>query len=278
MKPLSAAEIPADHPYYRSSSPAYREYLRGCGLSVVDAPGGYGWIKQLPFGLSLAKFERLPGVPDVSALKAAGFRRGWVIWVPARAREIPSGWRKMWVRTHLVRTGFSEISGPDYAAGWSQRARRALKRFLSVPGAKVVSMPHADFAAAFRAARVRHAFKSSYLEYFRKISALAPDAVRSWGAEYGGKVVAGLAALDYAGSSTAHLVAFTCPEAKEIQAGTALVDRWFSDSLARGLRYVDFDHLHGPGMTPDQKGYSRFKENFIGTFAEYRDSYFRWIG
>ncbi len=275
MRVITPDQVPQDHPYYRTCSPAYRAYLHGCGLSTADAPGGFGWIKKLVGPLYLAKFERLPAPPEVPALKAAGFRKGWVVWVPGRTATVPAGWRKMWLRTHMAATGFSPVDA-DYAKRWNQRARRALKKFLA-SGAAVEPMSHEDFAAAFRATRVRHSFKSDYLKYFGKIVAIAPSTVRAWGVRFQGKVVAGLAVHDYA-SSSAHLVAFTSEAAKPLQAGTGLIDRWFSDSLTRGVRYVDFDHLRDWTMPADQQGYTDFKNNFVDCAVRYKDAYFKWVG
>lgn len=274
---LTADQVPPEHPYYRSSSPAYRAYLHRCGLKTVDAPGGFGWIKKLLHPLYLAKFERTPGVPDIADLKAKGFKKGWVIWIPAHTATIPKGWRKMWFKTHLSSSGFTIIDSPDYATKWNQRARRARKKFLASE-ARIVSMAPADFMAAFRATRVRHLCKSDYITYFRKLTELDAASVRSWGVEWNGKIVAGLAVHDYAGNSSAHLVAFTSREARPLQAGTGLIDRWFSDSLARGIKYINFDHLRDAGMTRDQQGYTDFKNNFIEYAVKYRHSYFRWVG
>ena len=50
------------------------------------------------------------------------------------------------------------------------------------------------------------------------MAAISPEAVKSYVAKLEGKIVAGLAVLNYAENSSAHLVAFTGPDAKNIQA------------------------------------------------------------
>jgi hypothetical protein len=96
-------------------------------------------------------------------------------------------------------------------------------------------------------------------------------------ARVNGEVAAGLAVLDYCGNSSVHLVAFTGPAAKPVQAGTGLIDRWFADSWARGIRYANFDHLRDKSMTADQQGYTDFKNNFMDYAITYPDSYFKFL-
>ena len=50
-----------------------------------------------------------------------------------------------------------------------------------------------------------------------------------------------------------HLVAFTAQERKPVQAGTGLIDYWYADSLKKGLKYIDYDHLRDKFMTSDQQ-------------------------
>lgn len=76
---------------------------------------------------------------------------------------------------------------------------------------------------------------------------------------------------------TVHLVAFTSREAKPFQAGTGLIDQWFSDSVTRGIEYINFDHLRDSSMTSDQQGYTDFKLNFVEHECYFRDSYFRFL-
>lgn len=78
-------------------------------------------------------------------------------------------------------------------------------------------------------------------------------------------------------NSTVHLVAFTGKESKPSQAGTGLIDRWFSDSLAMGKKYASFDHLRDDSMARDQQGYTDFKLNFLDYEVRFPESYFRFV-
>lgn len=183
----------------------------------------------------------------------------------------------MWLKSHFTNSGFTTVDSPEYFKKWNERARRARKKFLSSEGAEIERVSDDEFMEAFRVTPVRHAYKKEYVKYFRTIAAIAPDDTRAYVAKYRGKPVAGLAVLDYNGNSSVHLVAFTGPDAKKIQAGTGLVDRWFADSFESGVKYVNFDHLKDSSMTPDQQGYTDFKNNFIEHSIEYPDSYFRFV-
>ena len=75
-----------------------------------------------------------------------------------------------------------------------------------------------------------------------------------------------------------HLVAFTSREAKVSQCGTGLINAWYLTSLARGIKYIHFDHLRDIHMTADQQGYTNFKLNFIEDLIEYPKCYFQFWG
>lgn len=182
----------------------------------------------------------------------------------------------MWIRSHFIQTGFTVLDSPDYSRKWNDRARRAHKKFLAAD-AKIEEVSDFEFMEAFRSTPVKHLYKKDYIKYYRTMAAIAPNDVRSYVVRHDGKIVAGLAVLDYAGNSSAHLVAFTSPEAKGIQAGTGLIGRWFSDSFKRGIKYVNFDHLRDSSMTHDQQGYTDFKKNFMEYSLSYPDSYFKFV-
>lgn len=133
-----------------------------------------------------------------------------------------------------------------------------------------------EFAEAFKQSKISYIGKVEFIRYYRKMHAIDPAKIRSWMVYYKGVPVAGLAVHDYC-NSTVHLVAFTRKEGKPIQAGTALIDEWFKDSVKLGLQYINFDHLKDKMMTRDQQGYTDFKKNFMEYLVEYPMGYFRWI-
>ena len=84
--------------------------------------------------------------------------------------------------------------------------------------------------------------------------ALAPTKVRQWLAyDRDGKVIGGLAAHDFLGDHSVHLVAFTDRDSYEYQAGTGLMDAWFADSYEKHMKYLSMDHLRNKSGPRDQR-------------------------
>ena len=252
--------------------------------------GRYGWIKRL-FGkyFQLVKFERIDIEPTKELLAPHGFVRGVAIWIPFRRTDIPPGWKKLAVGTHFTRTGFTRLV-TEYYKKWNERSRRARKKFLAFGDELRIELVDEDtFAAAFKQTKVKHMFKTDYIKYYRAMMASGRDSIRSYVCYRGDEVLAGLAVHDYYGgkqdstdaphapNATVHMSAFTGKNAKPYQAGTGLIDRWFADSLEKGLTYINFDHLRDSSMTSDQQGYTDFKLNFMDSECYFRDSYFRFL-
>ncbi|MBP7806555.1 GNAT family N-acetyltransferase [Candidatus Gracilibacteria bacterium] len=229
--------------------------------------------------MQLVKFERVDTEPTKELLKAHGFTRGFVIWIPFRRTDIPKGWRKLAVGTHFTRTGFVKIENHEYYKKWNERARRARKKFLSFidSGIHIELVDQEEFVRAFQSIKVRHMFKSDYIRYYRAMSSIGENAIRSYVCYRGDTPISGLAVHDYSPTESVHLVAFMSREANSIQAGTGLIDRWFSDSVDRGIEYINFDHLRDSSMEKSQQGYTDFKLNFIEHECYFTDSYFRFL-
>lgn len=176
---------------------------------------------------------------------------------------------------HFMTTWFSELA-PDYQKKWNERAKRARKKFLANSELRVESVEHEIFANAFLQTKVTHMFRSDYVRYFRSLVSVDPKSVRSYLVYKGSKAIAWLAVHDFDHMSV-HLVAFTSKEAKPLQAGTGLIDKWYSDSLEKWLKYIHFDHLRDPHMTKDQQGYTDFKKNFLDYLVKFPNAYFRFV-
>lgn len=233
--------------------------------------------------MQLVKFERVDTEPTRELLSPFGFKRGVAIWIPFRRTDIPAGWRKLAIGTHFTRTGYVTIEDHEYHKKWNERARRARKKFLSflTPGSTehihIELVDQETFVRAFQAVKVKHMFKSDYIRYYRAMKSLGTSSVRSYVCYRGDTPLAGLAVHDYASNASVHLVAFTGKESKPFQAGTGLMDRWFSDSVDMGIKYINFDHLRDSSMEKSQQGYTDFKLNFMEHECYFRDSYFRFL-
>ncbi len=216
MKHLTPSEHFSDLYYHRVTSPVYRTYLEGCGVTTFSTHQSpyYAWTKS-PLGINIAKYERMDTEPDLDQLRAMGIRHGIVAWIPESRTDIPTGWRRLYLSSHFQETGFSLVR-EDYPRYWSERARRARKKFIA-SGAEVRLVDPETFVAAFRATRIRQwLLKSDYITFYKKMVAIDPSSVRAWLCYRDGLPVAGLAVHDY-GEMSVHLVAFTGRDAYPIQ-------------------------------------------------------------
>lgn len=144
---------------------------------------------------------------------------------------------------HYQETGYTLLDGEDYTKKWNDRARRARKKFLA-SGCSVRPCTPEEYIVAFRKTKVKHWYKSDYISYYKKITSLAPEHIRQWLCyDQDGQAIAGLAVHDYNGDHSVHLSAFTGKAAYGVQGGTGLIDAWFKESLALGIKYLSFDQL-----------------------------------
>ncbi len=244
MQHLQPQEFPRDFYYHRTSAEIYRPYLESCGdITVFDIgnPPQYAWKKRLFGNVFVSRYERTDIEPDIEKLKADGMKHGIITWIPYSRSDIPKGWRRMWLTDHFQETSLNIIDA-NYRNKWNSRSVRAVKKFEK-SGAEVRAVDPDTFVAAFRATRVKHWFKSDYISNYKRISKHDPSKVRQWCVYRDGIAVAGFAAMDYLGDHSVHFVSFTGKASYDIQGGTALVDTWFRESAAMGIKYLTFDQL-----------------------------------
>ncbi len=302
MTSIPKEQYPQDFYYHRTASSTYRAYLETCGLATFDIayPPQYAWKKKI-FGnwFWVIKNERIAYEPDIEQLKqATGFKHAFVVWIPYGKVDIQKPWRRLWFTDHFEETGYSELIYPEssvwkdwgwqnpiqqklptpaYLASWNDRSRRARKKFFA-SGATVKVVTAEEFAQGFRTTKVKHWYKSAYISYYKRMVSLDASKVRQWLAyNPAGKVIWGLAVHDFLGDHSVHLVAFTDQKSYDLQAGTGLMDMWFSNSYEQGYKYLSFDHLRNKNGPRDQRGYTAFKENFITAQLSFKEAYFRFF-
>ena len=282
MQFLKPNDYSLDLMYHRKASPTYGKYLEGCGLKIFSQKNTPQFIWGKPIlGMKscfLFNSERTDIEPDIEALKKeSGAKHGAVIWVPYRHIEKPDHWRSLWFPTHFRETGWTHLTDADYTKKWSQRARRAKKKFLQ-SGATLHRVDRATFIDAFERAKFLPLLKKEYITYYKKLTAIDPESVRQWLVySTDSKPIAGLAVHDFLENQSVHMVAFTTKEAYPYQAGTGLIDAWFEDSWKRGITHISFDQLRQKYGPRDQKGSSEFKENFIEYRMHFPKAYIRFF-
>ena len=214
-------QYPPDFYYHRTGSASYRKYLEMYGLVTFDIgnPPQYAWKKNL-FGnfVVIVKYERTDIEPDIGYIREAlGVHHGMVVWIPYSKTDIPAGWRRLYMTDHYQETGYTILDSENYTKKWNDRARRTNKKFLA-SGGTVRAVTREEYIEGFRATKVKHWYKNDYISYYKKITSIAPDAIRQWLCyDTAGKAVAGLAVHDYHGDHSVHLSAFTGRDAYEIQ-------------------------------------------------------------
>lgn len=280
MEEKSFREFPTDHLYYRTSSKSYQKYLEDYKTVTIPVNGGkqFGWMKWPNSWFRIIKFERIDEEPDIERLKKEyGVKHAWVIWIPSARAEIPRWWRNLWLTSHFVTTGIVALDKPDYWTSWSERARRARKKYPKM-GVEIKTVDPVEFVEGFKATPTKHGFKKDYIKFYTHITKINPQNTRSYVAYYDGKIIAWLAVHDYNDEkSSVHLVAYTNRKYYNTQAGTWLIDRWYEDSYKMWVKYIDFDRLREKMWPPDQKWYTEFKENFIQYKFNFKKSYFKFI-
>ncbi len=95
-------------------------------------------------------------------------------------------------------------------------------------------------------------------------------------AKSGNEVLAGAVYLDFSPTSV-YLIAFLEPRGKSYHLGTAIIDRWFRDSLEQGFTYLDFDHMRDIGDPSSYQGYTDFKSEFAEYEIAHENVWWKWM-
>ena len=277
MQFISPSEYPKDFFYHRTSAEIYRPYIESCGnITTFDIGNNpqYAWKKWL-FGdsIHIVKYERTDIEPNIEQLKQWWIKHGMVTWIPYSRQDIPLWWKRLWLTDHFHVTSVNLLDN-NYTSKWNERARRALKKYEK-SGAEIKMVDSETFIKAFKDTRVKHWFKSDYINNYKRIRAFDPEKVRQWIVYYNNRAVAWLACLDYINNHSVHFVAFTGKESYHIQWWTGLIDAWFRDSVKKGIKYITFDQLRNPHGPRDQRWYTEFKENFSEFWLSFPKAYFK---
>ena len=205
----------------------------------------------------------------------------FITWQPTTCRVVPRGWYRFWAHINARMTGFAEIHDPDrYTDPWSSHAKRHLRRWQKTQAYELVTMSFEEFCVGYREARMSRWLKYLFIDFLRKKIARHGERVEFFGAREraSGRFVAGFAVGDVPETRcSVHLASFILPEAESTSVGVGMVDEWFRRSIAKGIRFLDFDIFWAPGDPKDWKGFSRFKQQFGVTFIRYSKPFVRVV-
>lgn len=277
MQFLDKKDYFPDFHYFRSSSPTYREYLAKCWLRTYKFDDGpqFWWIKNI-LVCHVITHDRVDTEPNIEQLKnEQKIRHALVVWIPSSRTDIPTWWRELWPSGHFKETWFCVLEDENYDKKWNERAKRAKKKF-STSWYIIKDVSPTEYVLAFKNTKVKHMYKKNFIEFYESLIKVDGKSMRQRLCyDPSGIPVAWLSVLDYLGNSTVHLTAFTGKWAYKCQWWTGLIDRRFSDSFKKNIKYVSFDQLRQSFWPKDQKWYTEFKENFIEYRMSFPKAYFK---
>jgi hypothetical protein len=290
MRQIRRTDLPKDFFYYRSHSATYFSWIlhnaRKHGSESIEEDGFYALVKRFFWGaFSMAYFEKCDFEPTAKALAKHGFKRGLVFWSPWRKAEPKSnGWRKLpffvsHAYHHATRSAFS-ILEPEYWKKWKpwpRGHRNSLRKSLESWEIRIDTWASLEsFLAAYEKTALPHDWKGYLVARQKFLSGQNDGNIRIYLASINGEVLAGAIFLDDFPTST-YLVAFQEPSAKRHHLWLALVDRWFEESLSKGFKYLDFDHMRDAFDPASYAGYTEFKSGLADYDARFENVWVRWF-
>lgn len=195
-----------------------------------------------------------------------------LIWRRVSRKDAPSGWLKLGWRASRLE-GFADLGNPeDYAARWSESARRYRRKWLS-EGIAVELVSFAEFIEEYMKSDlplwVRKNYKSISSRMHEGVQAqhievFAPRDPRT------GKLLGGMIVVNSPSCKASYyLCGFVTSDAKDRPVMVGLMDHWFRTSQERGYRFLHFGEFWLPGKPKHWKGFSEFKAKFGLSYIEY---------
>jgi hypothetical protein len=134
----------------------------------------------------------------------------------------------------------------NYAEKWEAKTRSPRKKFLAYQSGGEVSIEMTDdvniFLEYYRATKTKNPYKNMVERMTQKLFTNTKNTVRIYFGKIRGEIVAGAIFLD-CGTTSEYFASFFRETARPYQFGVGMMDRGFSESRARGIRYCDFDHM-----------------------------------
>ena len=231
-------------------------------------------------------FEQFTGDTEPPLLEGPA---RFLIWQRIVRQDVPPNWHRGWEQVDLRKTGFAEITKPArYFEQWTPHARYYRARFLKDTRYRLTETDISTFMANYEKTsrpswltrlvtkRVRRR-KEIFGENVHFFIAQRND-VEEPASQQGGPA-AGLAVLDLPEiSQSIHLTSFIKPFAREDAVGIGLIDHWFSQCAAKGIRFLNFGIFYTAGDPKSWQGFSRFKNQFGIRYIRYPKLLWRIVG
>lgn len=238
---------------------------------VGSAPRGIRW-SLWPLTLEEYVGDREPDLQE--SAQGALARNRFMMWKRIRKSEVPERWKPSRFPWRI--DGYNTLEA-EYGKTWNHNARRAVsawKERFEGKAYRIEEISETEFAAAYRKSTVGRKVGGILLDSFlRKL--VLPErkgATSLFGMRNtkNGTIVAGTGVL-FSDSfrSSVRECPFMLREARNIFAGEALIDRWFYESLKRGMKYLFFTSFWHEGEPRSWKGFSEFKSHFGLSYIAY---------
>ena len=223
--------------------------------------------------------------PDVRLSNSTGAAPPRIlIWQRVHTKVTPPGWHSLSQRPGKLE-GFKElVPGTAYTDQWSVSTLRYLKKWRSEQlGAhySIEKISYDEFAQAYEESTVSKRMGRTLIDALGRKLTLdgGSGAIDLWVAKHidTGTIDAGLATITsttYSGSY--YHTGFVCARAAHAHPMIGLMDHWFAQCEARGIRFVCFGSFWRAGDTSAWKGFSAFKSKFGLSYLAYPPALYRF--
>lgn len=190
----------------------------------------------------------------------------FVVWKRIRRTDQPPGWYQL-SKNPSEKIGLADLRvHEDYHAGWSETARRYLKKWYRLQQHNEFTISEISFeayASAYIRSTVYKKIKTQ-LDYTERQLHSAPDHVLMYGVQNReGCIKAGMAVLwSPSTTSSYYLSGFMHPDSLHQPLMIGLMDHWHIEAKKRAYHFVHFGFFWSAGKDKEWKGFSQFKRQF----------------
>ncbi len=294
MKKIKISEIPNDYYYYRSWFSTYLKYKKEIfkwSLLFQRIKNIFVWKKWFFWRmdpiffwfLSIAKILKTQNPPTIDELKSNWMRHWIVFWSPWGKRNKSLDWWKKfnffwknWLH-HANRSCFSILDNLEYAKKWSWNARNHLKHIqknIKIWKITIWEVSCEKWISIYKNTILPHNYKKQHSFAIKNISKINKENIRLVLAYVDNIPLAWAAFLDEKPTSV-YFVAFQDQSAKQNHLWLALIDWWFADSIKKGFKYLDFDHMRSEWDPISYKWYTQFKSELADFDVYFNEVWYR---
>lgn len=204
-----------------------------------------------------------------------------VFWYPTTRLDRLKDWYRFPLQNDRRKTGFAVVEpGEFYWKSWSSQAQRHRADWFKQDRFVLVKPDFSEYAQAYARCHLDRDLVKSFTHSIERKMRSHAGLVRLYGIRdrQTGALVAGLTTLDIPEiQQSMHVTSFLLDEARKTPSGVALIEAWFSEGQARGVRFFEFDGFWAPGDPVSWKGYSQFKAQFNIHFIVYPKPLMRFV-